>query len=137
MTQTLKVPVSGKKKKASMSKRENHEFELGFFEQVRKRMPSDPRVVSILAHLYTQTGRIDEGLKMDRKLARLQPDDPTTHYNLACSLSLKGRKADAVKALRTAITLGYKDFKWMHHDPDLAELQEYPAYKSLLQEVLG
>lgn len=119
-----------------MSKRENYDFELGFFEQVRKRMPSDVRVVSILAHLYTQSGRIDDGLKMDRKLARLQPEDPTTHYNLACSLALKGRKADAVKALRTAITLGYMDFQWMRHDPDLAGLQEYPGYQSLLEDVL-
>lgn len=119
-----------------MSKRENYDFELGFFEQVRKRMPSDVRVVSILAHLYTQTGRIDEGLKMDRKLARLQPDDPTTHYNLACSLALKGRKADAVKALRTAITLGYEDFPWMRHDPDLVGLEDYAPFQALVEEVL-
>lgn len=120
-----------------MSKRENDGFELGFFEQVQKRLPSDVRVVSMLAHLYTQAGRIDEGLKMDRKLARLQPDDPTTHYNLACSLALKGRKADAVKALRTAIKLGYEDFQWMRHDPDLAGLQGYAGFDSLLQEACG
>ncbi len=120
-----------------MSRRDKYEFELAFFEQVRKRMPSDVRVVSILAHLYTQTGRIDEGLKMDRKLARLQPEDPTTHYNLACSLALKGRKADAVRALRTAITLGYEDFHWMRHDPDLSKLQGYPDFEALLRESLG
>ena len=118
-----------------MSKRKNYDFELGFFEQIRKRMPSDARVVSILAHLYTQTGRIDDGLKMDRKLARLQPEDPTTHYNLACSLSLKGRKADAVKALRTAIALGYTDYQWLQHDPDLTSLQGYAGFEKLLREV--
>ena len=120
-----------------MSKRENFDFELGFFEQVQKRMPSDVRVVSILAHLYTQCGRIDDGLKMDRKLVRLQPKDPTTHYNLACSLALKGRKADSVKTLRTAITLGYMDFQWMQHDPDLNSLQDYTGFQALLKEVLN
>jgi len=118
-----------------MSKRENYDFELSFFESLQKRMPSDVRVVSILAHLYTKTGRIDDGLKMDRKLARLEPEDPTVRYNLACSLALKGRKADALKVLRTAITLGYEDFNWMQHDPDLACLQDYPPYQELLQEV--
>ncbi|MGB0409308.1 MAG: tetratricopeptide repeat protein [Opitutales bacterium] len=118
-----------------MSKREDYDFELSFFESLKKRMPSDVRVVSILAHLYTKTGQIDEGLKMDRKLVRLQPDDPTIHYNLACSLALKGRKADALKVLRTAITLGYKDFNWMQHDPDLVCLQNYSPYKKLLEEV--
>lgn len=119
-----------------MSRRENFDFELGFFEQVQKRMPSDARVVSILAHLYTESGRIDDGLKMDRKLARLQPEDPTTHYNLACSLALKGRKADSVKMLRTAIALGYKDFHWMQHDPDLNSLQDFAGFQALLKDVL-
>lgn len=119
-----------------MSKRENFDFELGFFEQVQKRIPSDARVVSILAHLYTKIGRIDDGLKMDRKLVRLQPEDPNTHYNLACSLALKGRKSDSVKALRTAITLGYEDFQWMQHDPDLNVLQDYAGFHALLEEVL-
>lgn len=118
-----------------MSQRDNYEFELSFFESLHKRMPSDVRVVSMLAHLYTKTGHIDRGLKMDRKLVRLQPNDPTTHYNLACSLALKGRKADAVKVLRDAITLGYRDFNWMQHDPDLACLQGYSGYQALLQEV--
>jgi len=118
-----------------MSKRDNFDFELGFFESLRKRMPSDVRVVSILAHLYTKCGRIDDGLKMDRRLVRLQPEDPTTHYNLACSLALKGRKADSIKTLRTAITLGYQDFHWMQHDPDLSSMQDYPPYQKLLKEV--
>lgn len=119
-----------------MSKRQNYDFELGFFEQVQKRMPSDVRVVSILAHLYTKIGRVDDGLKMDRKLVRLEPENPTTRYNLACSLALKGRKADAVKILRTAIALGYSDFQWMQHDPDLAELHGYTEYEALLSEFL-
>lgn len=127
--------VNAEERPPDMSKREDYDFELSFFESLKKRMPSDVRVVSILAHLYTKTGQIDEGLKMDRKLVRLQPDDPTTHYNLACSLALKGRKADALKVLRTAITLGYKDFNWMQHDPDLVCLQNYSPYKKLLEEV--
>jgi len=119
-----------------MSKRQDFEFELGFFEQIKKRMPSDVRVISILAHLYTKTGRIDEGLKMDRRLVRLQPEDPTSHYNLACSLALKKRKAEAVKALHTAIALGYNDFQWLQHDPDLEELYDYDGFEDLLGEVL-
>ena len=90
-----------------MASRPNLEFELSFFESLYKRMPKDLRVASALAHIYTKAGRIDAGLKMDRKLVRLDPGDPTVHYNLACSLSLKGRKAEAVKVLRSAISLGY------------------------------
>ena len=118
-----------------MSKRNNYDFELGFFESLHQRMPKDLRVVSILAHLYTETGRIDAGLKMDRKLVRLSPQDPTAHYNLACSLALKLRQADAVAALRQAIELGYDDFDWMQHDPDLKDLQDYSGFLQLLADL--
>ena len=118
-----------------MATRPDLDFELSFFESLHKRMPKDLRVASALAHIYTKAGRIDAGLKMDRKLVRLDPEDPTAHYNLACSLSLKGRKADAVKALRSAISLGYKDFHWMQHAPDLNGLNEYSGFQDLLTDL--
>lgn len=118
-----------------MSARANLDFELSFFESLHQRTPKDIRVASILAHVYTKAGRIDAGLKMDRKLVRLDPQDATAHYNLACSLALKERKAEAVKVLRTAISLGYKDFDWMQHDPDLNNLSEYPGFLALLSDL--
>ena len=45
----------------------------------------------MLGGLYTKQGRIADGLKMDRKLVRLRPDNATAHYNLACSLALSRR----------------------------------------------
>jgi tetratricopeptide (TPR) repeat protein len=118
-----------------MMNRDSFDFELGFFKDLHKRMPKDARVVAILAHLYTQTGQLDAGLRLDRKLARLTPEDPTVHYNLACSLSLKGRMADALKALRTAITFGYDDYVWMCNDPDLTDLHDYGAEAIFLSEL--
>lgn len=118
-----------------MSTRTHLDFELSFFEGLHRRMPKDVRVASILAHIYTKAGHIDSGLRMDRKLVRLEPKDPTAHYNLACSLCLKGRKADAVKVLRDAIALGYEDFNWMQHDPDLNGLTEYSGFLQLLEDL--
>ncbi|MDQ8194917.1 tetratricopeptide repeat protein [Coraliomargarita sp. SDUM461004] len=115
-----------------MSIRRDLDFEMSFFESLHRRMPKDVRVASVLAHIYTETGHIDSGLKMDRKLVRLNPKDPTAHYNLACSLCLKGRNAEAVAVLRTAISFGYKDFDWMQHDPDLSGLHEYAGFHQLL-----
>jgi Flp pilus assembly protein TadD len=117
-----------------MGKRNNFGFELSFFESLHKRMPNDLRVVSNLAHLYTETSQLDLGLKMDRKLVRMTPEDPTVHYNLACSLALKQRKTEAVAVLRQAIDLGYDDFGWMRHDPDLKNLQDYQGFLQLLED---
>lgn len=116
-------------------KHDKFDFELGFFEELHKRMPKDVRVASLLAHLYTETGKIDLGLRMDRKLAKLCPKDPTVHYNLACSLALKLRKADALKSLRIAIMFGYNDFVWMCHDPDLESLHKYHGFLKLCDEL--
>ncbi len=118
-----------------MAKRKNLDFELSFFENLHKRIPKDVRVASILAHMYTQTGQLDAGLRLDRKLVRLTPEDPTAHYNLACSLCLKNRYTDSVRALRDAITHGYVDFHWMQHDPDLHDLQDHPDFCALLRDL--
>lgn len=112
-----------------------HEFEISFYENVLKRVPRDTEVIEILGDLYTRTGRIEEGLRMDRKLVRLLPDNPNAHYNLACSLALKKRKNEAISTLKKAISLGYQDFAWMAQDPDLENLKKYPDFQKLVSRV--
>src|SRR4051812_16867334 len=120
-----------------MAKEKNHdpEFEIGFYESVLKRDPAYVDVIEILGGLYTKHGRIVDGLKMDRKLVKLQPRNPTAHYNLACSLALAKRKSDALRTLQHAVQLGYKDFDWMQQDPDLEELKTQPAFVALLDQL--
>ncbi len=113
---------------------EDFSFEVDFFENLYRRDTRDVRVIEILGHLYTKEGRIDEGLRMDRKMVRMRPEDPTAHYNLACSLALKARKRDAVHALRQAVKLGYSDFDWMKTDPDLKPLHDYTPFQDLLAQ---
>lgn len=118
-----------------MSKTKNHdpEFEIGFFESVLRRDPGSALVIELLGGLYTRQGRITEGLKMDRRLVRLQPANPTARYNLACSLALSRRQADALRELHRAVELGYRDFDWMQQDPDLEALKSHPGFQGLLR----
>ncbi len=117
-----------------MSKKSAHdpEFEIRFFESVLRRSPAYANVVEILGGLYTRQGRIADGLKMDRKLVKLQPTNATARYNLACSLALSERKSDALRELRHAVELGYRDFDWMAQDPDLEPLKHHPEFRTLL-----
>ncbi len=110
-------------------------FETAFFEAIYKRDPRFTDVVEILGGLYTKQGRIADGLRMDRKLVRLRPDNATAHYNLACSLALSRRRKDALDALARAIALGYDDRDWMTQDPDLAGLKKLPAFQELLAKL--
>ncbi len=118
-----------------MARKQDPAWEIGFFESVLRHDPSYVDVVAILGGLYTKTGRIADGLRMDRKMVRLCPEDATAHYNLACSLALSDRPADALTTLTQAVKLGYDDGEWMAHDPDLSSLQDLPKFKKLLAKI--
>jgi hypothetical protein len=121
-----------------MSKEKAHhdpEFEIRFYESVLRREPSYANVVEILGGLYTRQGRIADGLKMDRKLVKLQPGNATAHYNLACSLALSKRKVAALSELKRAVQLGYRDLDWMQQDPDLEPLKNHPEFTALLDQL--
>jgi len=111
------------------------QFEIGFFESVLRRDPRGTDVIEILGGLYTKQGRIADGLRMDRRLVRLQPTNHTAHYNLACSLALSKRRSEALRSLREAVRLGYEDFEWMSHDPDLTCLKDHPEFAAILLEL--
>lgn len=110
-------------------------FEIAFFESVHRRCPAYVDVIELLGGLYTKTGRIADGLRMDRKLVRLQPSNATAHYNLACSLALSKRRAEAMQSLRHAVSLGYKDIDWLLQDPDLEILKGDPDFVELLAQL--
>jgi hypothetical protein len=118
-----------------MARKEDPAFDITFYESVLRREPAYTDVIELLGGLYTKTGRIADGLKMDRKLVKLQPDNSTAHYNLACSLALSKRKADALRALEEAINRGYTDHDWMSQDSDLESLQGTAGFKELLAKL--
>ena len=117
----------------SKARNQDPEFEIRFFESVLRRDPGSALVVELLGGLYTRQGRIADGLKMDRKLVRLQPGNATARYNLACSLALSRRQAAALRELHRAVELGYRDFDWMQQDPDLDALKPHPGFQGLLR----
>ncbi len=117
-----------------MSHLENLDFEISFFEDILRDKPDHIDALIALGDTYTKRGRYKDGLKIDLKLSKLKPDDPTVHYNLACSYSLLHKADLCLKILEKAIRLGYRDFSFMSEDPDLAFIIKDPRYKKLLQE---
>jgi len=118
-----------------MGRKEDPSFDITFYESILRRDPNYADVVEILGGLYTKVGRVADGLKMDRKLVRLMPDNATAHYNLACSLALSKRRSDAMTSLKQAVALGYSDFDWMTQDPDLEDLKNHPEFVRLLENL--
>jgi predicted Zn-dependent protease len=120
-----------------MARKSSHdpEFEIRFFEAVLRHDPRYTAVIELLAGLYTKHGRIADGLRMDRRLVKLQPENATAHYNLACSLALAKQKRAAIRSLQHAIQLGYNDLDWMQQDPDLDPLKHSPEFVALLDQL--
>ena len=69
-----------------------------------------------------------------RKGVKLLPDDPTWHFNLACSLAyFAKREEEALDELEKAIDLGFRNRKQIEGDTDLKRLSGLPRYKELLE----
>lgn len=105
--------------------------EISFLEGLRARMPEDTELLKLLGDDYTRAGRVREGLEIDQQLSFLLPTDPLVHFNLACSYSLADRLAESAEALRRAIGLGYREWKWLREDPDLEKLRCSPEFVSV------
>ena len=102
-----------------------------FMEGLVRRDPDYVDALQLLGDHYTQRGRYAEGLKVDERLARLEPRSSLVFYNLACSFSLMEQFDRAALALEKALQLGYRDFRWLAKDPDLRKLRQQPIYRDI------
>jgi tetratricopeptide (TPR) repeat protein len=123
------------RKKMNRTEQRELDVKIDFIEGLVRRDPNYVDALQILGDHYTQRGRINEGLKVDEHLARLQPENPMVFYNLACSYSLAGEMDQAVGALEKALQLGYHDFEWLAKDPDLKPLRTHAAFGDLKAKI--
>ena len=110
------------------------DFELDFFAGILQRRPDYVDVLRVMGNNLTLKGRYAQGLQIDRRLVQLRPNDPLAHYNLACSYALLKRPDQALKTLRRAVELGYRDFRYMREDNDLESIRHDPRFRQLLRE---
>ena len=123
------------KKKLSHPDQRELDVKIQFMEGLVRRDPDYVDALQLLGDHYTQRGRFTEGLHVDERLARLEPQNPTVFYNLACSYSLTEEFDHALFALNRALELGYRDFKWIAKDPDLKKLRAQPAYEDIKEKI--
>ena len=119
---------------ARLAEQTQLDFELDFFGAVLQRCPDYIDVLRIMGNLLTLKGRFAEGLQIDKRLVQLRPGDALAHYNLACSYALLKKPELALKTLRKAVELGYRDFRYMQEDHDLESIRKDPRFRQLLRE---
>ncbi len=122
---------SARSKKLSRKEVRDLDIKIAFLEGVVHRDPDYVEALQLLGDHYTQRGRFEHSLEVDKQLSRLEPRNPLVFYNLACSHSLNRELDLAAAALERAIVLGYRDFKWLSSDPDLQGLRQHPLYRNI------
>jgi tetratricopeptide (TPR) repeat protein len=110
------------------------DFELEFFSGILVRRPDYIDVLRVMGNNLTLKGRYTQGLQIDKRLVQLRPNDALAHYNLACSYALLKRPDQALKSLRRAVELGYRDFRYMREDRDLDSIRHDPRFRQLMRE---
>lgn len=113
------------------------DVKIEFMEGIVRRDPAYVDALQLLGDHYTQRGRFGDGLKVDERLARLEPKNPLVFYNLACSYSLTDCFDRAALALEKALNLGYCDFEWLSKDPDLKKFRQQPEYRDIQKKIRG
>ena len=113
---------------------EQLDFELEFFGHILDAHPEYVDVLRVQSNNLTLKGRFADGLQVDRRLVELRPSDSLAHYNLACKYSLLGKVDLALKTLRKAVELGYRDFRFIREDRDLDAVRSDPRYRLILRE---
>ena len=116
-------------------KEEDLDFQINFYEGLLEKKLDFIPALFALGDAYTKKGLFEKGLLIDKRLAKLKPDDPVAFYNLACDYSLLNQIDKSLSCLRLALSLGYDDFDYMEKDADLNNLRQDPRYKDLISEV--
>ncbi len=120
-----------------LSRREARDLdiEINFLEGLVRRDPGYVEALELLGDHYSLRGRARDSLTVDEQLRALRPTDPHVRFNLACSLSLSGQVERACRELETALELGFRDFRSLQRDPDLADARRHPAFKKVRAKI--
>lgn len=111
------------------------DIEISFLAGLTRRDPAYVEALQLLGDAYSRRGRFQETLRVAQQVARLRPEDPHVLFNLACSLALTGNFEATCDTLHRALDAGFRDFRRLARDPDLAAFRKHPLYRRLRQRV--
>lgn len=144
VTQGMSMPTPGKRSQpvsdsefTRLAERPQIDFEMDFFEELLTRAPDFAEVLTAQAGNFHTQGRLAEGLKVEERIVRLRPRDATAHYNLACRYARLQQRDKAIESLRRAVELGFRDFRSMTRDEDLASIRKDPRFRQIVSEYAG
>ena len=98
--------------------------------------PDDAKAAELGSGALIEIGEFDRAREWIARALALEPDNPITHYNAACSYALLGDIDKAFELLESGIAMGGPEWhRWIEHDSMLDPLRNDPRYPALLETI--
>jgi len=97
--------------------------------------PDDARALCLGSAALAYVGERARSLDWAGRALRIDSDEPTTLYNIACIYTLHGRNDDAIDCLDKAIDGGFRQRAWFENDTSLDPLRDQPRFHALLERL--
>jgi adenylate cyclase len=94
--------------------------------------PTDTRALVLSIASLVDAGRRDEARDWIARAEALDPDEPNTHYNVACAYLHLGEIDRALDSLDRLDFSAMANRAWMEHDEDLEPLRGHPRFKAMM-----
>ncbi|MDQ3265539.1 MAG: tetratricopeptide repeat protein [Myxococcota bacterium] len=114
----------------------NHDAALAAYDEVRKRVPHDPRLPAAIGEVYILQGRWPEARLQFQEAVRLEPKRATNWSRLAAVQAMQKDKDAARQSLEKALALNPTDFNALEQLAEFAQQElAQDAPEPLVSEV--
>jgi adenylate cyclase len=93
--------------------------------------PDNARAYFFAATPLAHLGRMAQAHEWIERAVAIDPDDPTTRYNVACFYAQLGEIEKALDFLENTIT----SRTWVESDPELEPLRAHPRFRALVEKL--
>lgn len=97
----------------------------------------DPQKLASEMEAAYRAGQYDKALTLGEKLHKIDEDNPTHMYNLACLNCLLGKKDKAYEWLDKAVDAGWKEAEKLSDDPDFKTIRGEDRFRAIVSKVRG
>lgn len=104
-------------------------------ERFIKYGPKLARPWNMVAFAYLLLGKRDEAIKAADTAFEIEPEMPSTLYNLACFYTKAGELERAIELLQSACEQGFGFAQWLRGDSDLDPIRDDPRVQDLLAKM--
>jgi adenylate cyclase len=95
--------------------------------------PDNARAYFFAAPALARLGRAEQAHEWAERAIAIDPDDPSTRYNVACFYAQTGEIDKALDYLQNSIT----SRSWVESDPELEPLRSHPRYRAYVESLKG